>query len=307
MPRFRASARARVLVDLIVTLILVTRGGHAVIHEKTGPFGIAVRLSTLAGKKGVAGFSDGKGAAAVFNAPEGCRVTPDGTSVLVADRGNNAVRRIDVVTGQVSVLAGVASGGYRDGPSSTAQFLGPRDLGLNADGHLYIADYGNCAIRKLQGSTVTTVLGGTCIAAETNGICRPGPQKVHVILAVSEQLDGGFAGDVEVSLAYPAENNSTQVLPYQRLVTGSQSGRSYSKVVEVPALPTSISIRARWRVGTNWHDALGLKGVYLRMCGSREASAVFEDPTPGGTASGCSVTCQGECCYSTYWITTEPV
>jgi DNA-binding beta-propeller fold protein YncE len=52
-------------------------------------------VSTLAGD-GTANFKDGVGTAAQFNAPGDIAVTPDGSTIYVADRGNNKIRKIVV-------------------------------------------------------------------------------------------------------------------------------------------------------------------------------------------------------------------
>lgn len=281
----------------------------AVVHETQGPFGTAIRISTLAGRKGSSGFIDGKGTAASFNAPQGCVVSPDGETIFVADTGNNAIRQMQVNSGQVSMLVGsVPGGGFIDGRASNAQLSAPRDLVLGPGGQLlYIADYGNCAVRQLslQSAIVSTKVGGQCIATESNGICQRGSQRVKVFLTVSEQNDGGYAGAVQISFAYPTEDGSLANLPYTLLVEGSEAGKSYAAEVEVPAIPTQISIRAMWQIGTNWHDNFGIKGIYVRLCGSSKRIVVLEDPTPGGTPSGCSDSCQYSCCYSTYWLTSH--
>lgn len=51
------------------------------------------KLVTVAGQLGVSGFADGDAAAAMFNAPVGLKIAPDG-SILVADTGNNVIRRV---------------------------------------------------------------------------------------------------------------------------------------------------------------------------------------------------------------------
>jgi len=51
------------------------------------------KLVTVAGRLGVSGFADGDAAAAMFNAPVGLKIAPDG-SLLVADTGNNVIRRV---------------------------------------------------------------------------------------------------------------------------------------------------------------------------------------------------------------------
>ena len=57
----------------------------------TGPYGVGVLLSTLAGAKGDSGYLEGSGIAAKFNRPEGCAVSPDGQYVFVA--GATCARR----------------------------------------------------------------------------------------------------------------------------------------------------------------------------------------------------------------------
>jgi len=51
------------------------------------------KLVTVAGQLGVSGFADGDAAAAKFNAPVGLKVAPDG-SIVIADTGNNVIRRL---------------------------------------------------------------------------------------------------------------------------------------------------------------------------------------------------------------------
>ncbi len=69
--------------------------------------------STLAGPDAgttASGLVNQPGSSARFTQPEG--VATDGTSVFVADTGNNVIRKIDIATRAVSTLAG--SGGSGD-------------------------------------------------------------------------------------------------------------------------------------------------------------------------------------------------
>ena len=79
-------------------------------------------VRSLAGS-GEAGFADGQGAAARFNLPLGLARDKDG-SILVADRGNNAVRRV-TREGEVSTVAGNGEAGYADGEGAAARFNDP--------------------------------------------------------------------------------------------------------------------------------------------------------------------------------------
>ncbi|MGC8703195.1 MAG: hypothetical protein ACP5RV_09675 [Thiomonas sp.] len=68
----------------------------------------AGQVSTFAGQPGKGGFADGKAAQALFLHPQTLSFAPDG-SLIVADTGNNRVRRI-APDGTVSTLAGNGEG-----------------------------------------------------------------------------------------------------------------------------------------------------------------------------------------------------
>ncbi|MBL8714575.1 MAG: hypothetical protein JNL79_01195 [Myxococcales bacterium] len=70
----------------------------------------------------------------------------------------------------VSTLAGSATGasGYTNASGSAARFKQPTGIAFDADGNLLVADNLNCALRKVTlAGTVTTALGGDCLAAPT--------------------------------------------------------------------------------------------------------------------------------------------
>ena len=104
-------------------------------------------VTTLAGS-GVAGFADGTGSAAQFYTPKGVTVDSSGT-VYVADRGNQRIRKI-TSAGVVTTLAGSGVAGFADGTGSAAQFNTPLGVAVDSSGTVYVADYNNQRIRKIQ-------------------------------------------------------------------------------------------------------------------------------------------------------------
>jgi sugar lactone lactonase YvrE len=116
-------------------------------------------VTTLAGTAGTAGAADGTGTAARFNGPDG--ITTDGTSLFVADSGNETIRKVVIATGEVTTLAGAAGAqGNTDGTGATARFYYP--CGIATDGtNLFVADTLNKTIRKVVIATgeVTTLAG----------------------------------------------------------------------------------------------------------------------------------------------------
>ena len=119
-------------------------------------------LSVLAGA-GAVGLpeADAVGTAAHFNGPHHLLVGPD-RQLYVADTFNNAVRRIDPVTGRVTRYAGTGEKGFSGdgGQAAAAQLSGAFAIDIR-DSTLYIADLGNRRIRAVDMATgmIRTVAG----------------------------------------------------------------------------------------------------------------------------------------------------
>lgn len=126
-------------------------------------------VSTLAGAAGVSGISDGTGAQARFNHPQG--ITTDGKDLYVADTGNHTIRKIATDSGLVTTIAGFH--GYasaRDGTGSAALFYNP--AGISTDGSkLYVADTQNSTIREIviASGVVTTIAGSPALTGTADG------------------------------------------------------------------------------------------------------------------------------------------
>ncbi|MFY9555076.1 MAG: SMP-30/gluconolactonase/LRE family protein [Blastocatellia bacterium] len=106
------------------------------------------RVSTLAGG-GSGDIVDGPGGEARFFRPIGLALDSDGT-LYVAELGNSDIRRIDSA-GNVTTVAGGGGSKLRDGAGVLARFNQPRGLAIDLrTGTLYIADYENFVIRKIE-------------------------------------------------------------------------------------------------------------------------------------------------------------
>jgi sugar lactone lactonase YvrE len=120
-------------------------------------------FSVLTGT-GVYGFSGDGGSAnaARLAAPWGVATDRLG-NVFIVDTGNQRIRRVDATSGIITTVAG--NGVYAfsgdGGPATSASLWDPQGLGLDSVGNLFIADYGNCRIRRVDASTgiITTVAG----------------------------------------------------------------------------------------------------------------------------------------------------
>lgn len=118
-------------------------------------------VSTVAGLLGTVGTTDGIGTSARFAGPTGVALDGSG-SLFVADRANHNIRKVVLASGEVTTLAGWAgSSGTADGVGSAARFFEPRDVAVDGTGNLFIADYANHTIRKIEIATgsVSTLAG----------------------------------------------------------------------------------------------------------------------------------------------------
>ncbi|EOD36757.1 hypothetical protein EMIHUDRAFT_200958 [Emiliania huxleyi CCMP1516] len=143
--------------------------------------------TTLAGS--TSGFADGTGTAASFKEPYGVAVSPDGGTLYVADPENHRIRKIDTSDGETTTLAGSTSGSA-DGTGTAASFEGPASVAVSSDGGtVYVADYFNNRIRKIDTSdgATTTLAGSTSGSADGTGTAASFNQPFGV--AVSP--DGG--------------------------------------------------------------------------------------------------------------------
>ncbi len=124
-------------------------------------------VTTIAGS-GTAGYADGTGVAAQFNAPIGL-CTEGAGNLIVADVLNNRIRRVVIATGVVTTVAGNGTAGFADGLAATAQFNHPRSPVVDAAGNIFIADYLGHRIRKITPGGVVTTLTGNGTAGNVDG------------------------------------------------------------------------------------------------------------------------------------------
>jgi sugar lactone lactonase YvrE len=115
-------------------------------------------VRTLCGN-GQAGFADAQGADARFNYPGGLALDAE-ENLLVADSGNNAIRRV-TMAGAVSTVAGNGEEGFADGAGAAARFNRPTDVVVDGEGVIVVADFHNHRLRKIVGGQVTTLAGSS--------------------------------------------------------------------------------------------------------------------------------------------------
>jgi sugar lactone lactonase YvrE len=146
-------------------ILVADTGNHAIraIDLSSG------QVSTFAGRPGVRGTADGDAMTARFTSPEGLAIA--GSTLFVADRGNHAIRKVDLTTGSVTTLAGVAGvSGAMDGSANTARFNSPTGI-VVVGSTLYVCDTQNHTIRAVDVNTgdTSTVAGSAGSIGSTDG------------------------------------------------------------------------------------------------------------------------------------------
>ncbi len=122
-------------------------------------------ISTFAGTS-TAGYSGDGGPAtsAKLYLPASVAIDAIG-NIYFTDHGNNVVRKVNT-SGIISTIAGTGTAGYSgDGGSATSAKLNePTGLDIDALGNVYIADYINNVVRKINTSGIISTFAGTGIA-----------------------------------------------------------------------------------------------------------------------------------------------
>jgi hypothetical protein len=155
---------AGMAVDGAGFLYFADTGNHAIrrIDLVTGI------ITTVAGQLGQQGYTgDGKAATgAKLTSPEGVCLDLAG-DLIVADTGNNVIRKVSASTGTISTIAGTGAAGYGgDGQLATAATLNtPWGTTVGIDGSIYISDRDNHRIRRIDTTGVISTVAGTGIQA----------------------------------------------------------------------------------------------------------------------------------------------
>ncbi len=126
-------------------------------------------------------------------------------NIYVSETQINKIIKVNTA-GKSTVIAGTGIPGYSgdNGPAVQAQLNLPSGLALDSSGALYVADYGNNAVRKIDTTgTITTVASHqpSCTFASAPDLCLVGPTSVAIDLVGNVYVADGGDGPYKIDKA----------------------------------------------------------------------------------------------------------
>ncbi|MBQ4818950.1 IPT/TIG domain-containing protein [Aquimarina sp. MMG016] len=123
-------------------------------------------VSILAGS--TVGNMVGTGTEAMFKNPRLIVFDTD-ENIIVSDQGNNQIKKI-TPEGTVTTIAGTGVAGFDNGLSSVATFRNPMGIVVDNQNNIFVSDFSNNSIRKIQTDGQVITIAGSGAAGDVNGV-----------------------------------------------------------------------------------------------------------------------------------------
>ena len=237
-------------------------------------------ITTLAGN-GSHGFSGDGGLAtsAQLNTPWGLSVDSS-ENLFIADSDNNRIRRRDAVTQVITTVAGNDTQGFSGdgGPATSAELHLPTGVALDSSENLFIADWGNNRIRRVDAVTqvISTVAGNGSQGFSGDG----GPA---TSAALSDFSGVAVDGSGDLFIADFANNRIRKVALHPQDFTLVAAGSSSSATVS-PGGTATYTLTATSIGGFNQAVSLACSGA------PSEATCQLSQTSLTPSSSGTNVT-----------------
>jgi sugar lactone lactonase YvrE len=192
-------------------------------------------VQTIAGNGAVAFSGDGGPATAAGMSVSDLVVDAQG-NILFSDTENDRIRRIDT-SGKITTVAGSGTPGFSgDGGAATAAKLdAPTGIALDGSGNLYVADFNNHRIRRIDAATqkISTVAGNG--AAGYNG-----DDKAATTASLNNPTDVGFDASGNMLIA-DFRNHRIRKVTGGQITTIAGTGTAGDNG-DGPLTPTSLQL-----------------------------------------------------------------
>jgi len=217
-------------------------------------------ISTVAGNGSTCGSptggcSDGSAAtSANLTGPNAVALDSSG-NIYIADNGDNRVREVTISTGNIGTVAGNGTAGYSGdgGAATSAEINGPSGVALDSSRNIYISDYGNYRIRKVNAGTgtISTLAGnGTNGSTGNNGPATSAEFTSNEIEV--DSLGNVYIADSVNSVVLKVQVNAT----FPATTLGSSSAVQ-NFFLQTTAAETLTSFTARQSQGSKQEFSIG--------------------------------------------------
>jgi sugar lactone lactonase YvrE len=154
-------------IDYAGNLYVSDNGNHCI--RKITPTGfVSLLAGSGTGNPLAYGSIDSVGGYASFKFPAGLGWYSN-TELLVADMGNAKIRKVNILTGRVTTVAGTGATGSTDGDAKTqATFNNPSDVVMDTNQNIYVTESYSNLIRKITGTCVSTFAGSIVNSGNTS-------------------------------------------------------------------------------------------------------------------------------------------
>lgn len=148
-----------------------------------------------------------------LSSPQDVAVDTDG-NLYIADAINRRIRRVDP-SGTITTVAGTGVEGFSGdgGPALDAQLSYPASLAVDADGNLFIAEYFEHRIRRVDSSGIITSIAGTGVEGFSGDGGPAGRAQLSYPRGVAVDADGNVfiadSGNNRIRKVDPTGNIST--------------------------------------------------------------------------------------------------
>jgi uncharacterized protein (TIGR03437 family) len=173
-----------------------------------------------------------------LSGPRGVWVDADG-ALYIADTGFAVVRMLKA--GTLRTMAGIGRSGGDGGPATSASLYSPRNVIVDSNGNLLIADTSNHKVRKVSTDGVITTLAGTGVAGSLGdlGPARSAQLNSPVGLAAAASSGSVYVGDTgnaRLRRISPSDDITTLIGLYGGGGSGDGGGPTSAQVRDINAV-----------------------------------------------------------------------
>jgi len=168
-------------------------------------------ITTVVGRSHFGG-DGGNATNALLHLPEQAIMDSAG-NLYISDSDNNRIRQV-TPDGRINTFAGTGAGAYNgdNRSASSASLRNPAALAFDANGNLYVADSGNCRVRRIDTrGTISTVAGSGTVAS--NGTCGDAGDGLPATSAQLQPFGLAFDGAGNLYISDQMANRVRKVSP----------------------------------------------------------------------------------------------